>query len=124
MFTISRNALIIGGNIWVVKFDPLVTSLKEIGLPKQAVYMGRYSFDDGSPSHIEISYPEKKKNVKIYITDDYEEFYTGFYILSKSRQDIFYRISTLQHSNSSPNIKQISKLYVKYLKENHPEFIL
>lgn len=124
MFSITRDELVIGGNLWVIRFDPNATSLEEIGLPKQFEYAGRYSPPDGSPNYLRLYNKDKNKQFRIDIDDGYSTFNTGFYLISSNKVDLFRRIARLQKSNMSSNIKYISKMYVKFLKDQHPEYVI
>ena len=124
MFSIDNKELVIGGNIWVIKFDLNSTSLDSIGLPKMYEYTGRYSPDNGDPEFIRLYDKSTNKQFRINVDMSYSGMLTGFYMLSKSRQDIFHRISRLTKYNSSADVRFIAKKYVEFLKENHPEYVI
>jgi hypothetical protein len=124
MFHIGRDELVIGGKLWVLYFDPNVTSLDKIGLPKQFEYAGRYSPNDGSPTHIRLYNPETNKQFRIDVDDGYSSMNTGHFIVTPNRIDLFHRISGLRKSNSSPTIKYMATKYVEFLKQEHPEYVL
>jgi len=123
LFYVDKKDLIIGGTLWVLHFNPNVTSLRKLGLPQKFEYIGRYSHNDGNPPYIKLYNSNTNKQFSILYDEDYTTSYnTGHFIISKDRQSLFHRISALKKSNSSPHIKYIASKYVKYIKDEYPEY--